>query len=286
MGMRVLALGAMGAAGLAAATAGIVAARGLQGRWGIDPDESVRPLPGDDLVTRTDAVDTRVVDIDAPVERVWPWLVQMGYGRAGWYSYDVLDMDEPSALAIEQRWQTLAVGDIMPTHPGGGFAVRVLDAPRALVLYLDRAMVEEQERAAKAAKQAGATEPAGVDAATANVRATSAYLGQTVKGDFAASWAFVLEPRDDGGTRLVERFRVRMDAPSGAEPLMRVARAFLGFGVFVMARRQMLGIKDRAEGRFGAARRSFPIHAGGGVDAAGPAAAAAPTQASEAAVPA
>lgn len=258
MGMRVLVLGAAGAAA-AAAWAGITAARSLHEGWGVDPAASKRPMPGDDLVAETDAVDTRVIDIDAPVERVWPWLVQMGYGRAGWYSYDALDMDEPSALAVEERWQSLAVGDIMPTHPGGGFAVKVLDAPHALVLYLDRATVEEQDRAAKEAR---GTSPSGIDAATPNVRATGAYLGRTVKGDFAASWAFELEQREDGGTRLIERFRVRMEAPDKAERLMDVARGLLGFGVFVMTRRHMLGVKDRAEGRFGAPRRSFPIHPG------------------------
>ena len=68
----------------------------------------------------------------------------------------------------------------------------------------------------------------------------------------AASWAFVLEPRDDG-TRLVERFRVTMAPPTSASGrtggVAGFARSLLGFGVFVMVRRQMLGIRDRAEGR-------------------------------------
>lgn len=253
MGMRVVALCAIGTAAAAAAWAGLTVARDLRDRWGVDPVASKRPLPGDELVGEADASDTRVVDIDAPVERVWPWLVQMGYGRAGWYSYDALDMDEPSALTVEERWQSLAVGDVMPTHPGGGFVVKVLDAPHAMVLYLDRAIAEQQEREAKERE-------GGIEAATANVRVTGAYLGQTVKGDFAASWAFVLEPREGGGTRLIERFRVRMEAPGAAERLMRLARGLLGFGVLVMTRRHMLGVKDRAEGRFGPPRRSFPIH--------------------------
>ncbi|MEZ4597021.1 MAG: hypothetical protein R3C32_09400 [Chloroflexota bacterium] len=257
--MRVAALGAVGAAAVTAVAAGIAAGRSLHDRWGVDPDESARRLPGDDLVDQADAVDTRVIDIDAPVDKVWPWLVQMGYGRGGWYSYDVLDMNEPSALDIEARWQSLAVGDVMPTHPGGGFVVKVLDAPTTLVLYIDRAIVEQQEREAKEPRD---DRPSGVDAATSNVRATGAYLGQAVQGDFAASWAFVLKPGAHDGTRLVERFRVRMEAPAKAQPFMRVARACLGFGVFVMTRRQMLGIKDRAEGRFGAPKRSFPIHPG------------------------
>ncbi len=254
--IRSLALGTAVAAGAAAAYAGIRVVRDKQAHWGVDPSASGRPMPGDDLVPEPDAVDTRVIDIDAAVDRVWPWLVQMGYGRAGWYSYDALDMDEPSTLAIEERWQTLAVGDTMPTHPGGGFEVKVLEAPDSLVLYLDRAMVEAQEQAAEEAKDNG------VGAATANVRATSTYLSQAVQGDFAASWAFRLESRGEGKSRLIERFRVRMEAPAKAQRFLGVARGALGFGVFVMTRRHMLGVKDRAEGQFGPDKRSFPIHPG------------------------
>jgi hypothetical protein len=260
--IRSLALGATIAAGVAAAWAGLRVVRDSHAHWGVDATESARPLPGDGLVPEPDAVDTRVIDIDAAVDAVWPWLVQMGYGRAGWYSYDALDMDEPSALTIEERWQSLAVGDIVPTHPDGGFVVKVLEAPESLVLYLDRAMVEAQERAAEETKRGG------VAAATANVRATSTYLSQAVQGDFAASWAFRIETRGEGKSRLIERFRVRMEAPAKAQPVMGLARGFLGFGVFLMTRRHMLGVKDRAEGRFGPDRRSFPIHPGAHIDAA------------------
>ena len=124
--IRLLALGAAGTAAMTAAWAGIHVVRDAQAHWGVDPTESDRMMPGDDLVDGPDAIDTRAIDIDAPVEAVWPWLVQMGYGRAGWYSYDVFDMDVPSALSVEQRWQSLAIGDILPTHPGGGFEVKVL----------------------------------------------------------------------------------------------------------------------------------------------------------------
>jgi hypothetical protein len=62
--------------------------------------------------------------------------------------------------------------------------------------------------------------------------------------EFAASWAFALEPLDDGRTRLIERFRVRFD---GAAPGFRLIGPIMGFGVFVMVRRQLLGIRDRAE---------------------------------------
>ena len=80
--------------------AGITLSRVAQWRrtWGIDPREATKPLAGDDLVPVTSAVETRGITIDAPPEAVWPWLVQMGYGRAGWYSYDQLDMKGKSAV--------------------------------------------------------------------------------------------------------------------------------------------------------------------------------------------
>jgi hypothetical protein len=63
---------------------------------------------------------------------------------------------------------------------------------------------------------------------------------------FAASWAFVLRPLDDGRrTRLVERLRVRIPAPEG--PAASAMANLFGLGVFVMTRKQMLGIRDRAE---------------------------------------
>ena len=71
---------------------------------------------------------------------VWPWLVQMGFGRAGWYSYDQMNQKAPSADEIAPEWQTLAVGDTMPAHSAGGFVVKILEPERALVLYVDNEM--------------------------------------------------------------------------------------------------------------------------------------------------
>ena len=105
--------------------------------WGVVPDEATRELPGDELVPDAQAIDTRGIIIEAPPERIWPWLVQMGYGRGGWYSIDQLDMRGKSADRIVEAWQDLAVGDVVPTHPGGGFTVRLLERNRALVLFGD-----------------------------------------------------------------------------------------------------------------------------------------------------
>jgi len=227
----------------AGAAIGFVKARAQFRTWGIDPEEAAKPLPGDEIVPDAEAIDTRGIDIAAPAKDVWPWLVQMGYGRAGWYSYDELDMDRPSADRIVPELQHLEVGDLLPTHPGGGFVVKIIEPKKALVVYADRALVQSQAADAKAAGET-------LDDASTNVRATGAYLDAAMRGDFQASWAFVLEPRPGGHTRLVERFRGHMELPDdGPAFAPALAGKALLFGLFVMVRRQMQGIRDRAEGR-------------------------------------
>ena len=234
---RLFVIGA--AAASAAAAYGFVQARTAFRGWGIDPAEGAKHLPGDELVAAPEAIDTRGIDIDAPPAEVWPWLVQMGYGRAGWYSYDELDMDRPSADRIVPELQHIEVGDVLPTHPGGGFEVRSVEPEAALVLYADRALVNAQAEAA----------PEGLETAATNVRAAGAYLDASMPGEFQASWAFVLEPLPGSRTRLIERFRGHMEPPEGRPAPPAIAGKALLFGLFVMVRRQMLGIRDRAEGR-------------------------------------
>ena len=68
------------------------------------------PLPGDDLVAEASAIETRGIEINATPKEVWPWLAQMGYGRAGWYSYDALDMNLPSPSKIDRpspNWRSV-----------------------------------------------------------------------------------------------------------------------------------------------------------------------------------
>jgi hypothetical protein len=224
----------------AGATAGAIAAwkLALEPRyreWGVDPEDGAKALPGDDLVPEPTVVDTRAIEIAAPPATVWPWLVQMGYGRAGWYSYDAVDMTGSSEDRIVPEWQSLAVGDTMPTHPAGGFHVAELEPERALVLYIDEAMVAEEARAAETHTD--------VDAGSANIRATGAAMGAWFPKDFTASMAMVLEPVGSDATRLVVRYRVRM----GETPATRVTGPLMGMGIFAMTRKQMLGIRDRAE---------------------------------------
>jgi hypothetical protein len=201
--------------------------------WGFDPVEATRELPGDELVPEPTAIETRGITIAAPPEAVWPWLVQMGYGRGGWYSYDALDMKGSSAAAIDPELQHIAVGDTMPTDPDGGFEVRIVEPERALVLYVDPEIVARR-------RPAGAV-PSEI---APGVALSGRFLETATPPQFSAAWAFVLEPVDGGQTRLIERFRARMETTS---PGAQVLGPALTFGIFVMTRRQMLGIKARAE---------------------------------------
>jgi hypothetical protein len=135
----------LGAAGFLAAVAVLTAAalgyRWVLGpwhrHWGATRAEADAPLPGDELVHEANGT-TRSIDIAAPPDAVWPWLVQIGFGRAGWYSYDWIDNDgRPSASTIVPDLQDLAVGDRIPMTPDAGFVVRALDPPHHLVAVSD-----------------------------------------------------------------------------------------------------------------------------------------------------
>ena len=250
---RMLTLGAigLGAAGLGAAAAFELRIHPMWRSWGIDPEEASRALPGDDLIADATVVDTRGITIDAPPSAVWPWLVQMGYGRAGWYSYDALDMRGASARAIVPEWQRTQVGDRLPTDPNGGFRVKVLEPERAMVLYLDPAELAERARLARPAAadqtavDATATpESARADKVPPGLAMSGGLMGAAIAGAFGASWAFVLEPLPGDRTRLIERYRVWFGAGTPKSPIVGQA---MGLGVFIMTRRQMLGIRDRAE---------------------------------------
>jgi proline iminopeptidase len=81
-------------------------------RWGASDEEVAGPYPGANLVPDGARGPTMAVTIDAPPNQVWPWLVQMGGDRGGWYSWDHLDnAGRSSAQRVHPEWQDLAVGD-------------------------------------------------------------------------------------------------------------------------------------------------------------------------------
>jgi proline iminopeptidase len=105
-------------------------------RWGATDAEVAGPYPGAELVPGGERSATMAVTIDAPPDQVWPWLVQMGWGRGGWYSWDRLDNgSRPSAREVHPEWQDLAVGDYLKFWaPGRG----VMDAYKVAVLEPNR----------------------------------------------------------------------------------------------------------------------------------------------------
>jgi hypothetical protein len=104
--------------------------------WGATPDEVSRPLPGDELVADPTFNATRAITIAAAPDHIWPWLVQVGVTRAGWYSYDILDnLGRRSARRIIPELQGLAPGDVVPMSPNGKQGIRVysMNTPHSMV---------------------------------------------------------------------------------------------------------------------------------------------------------
>jgi hypothetical protein len=172
--------------------------------------ERTRPLPGDDLIANPLSTFTNAVTVHAAPHDVWPWVAQMGVGRAGWYSYDALDNGgEASAACINPELQHLELDMVFPAGPGitDGFTLAAFEPGRFLVLDW-----------------------------------------KTPDGVRLVSWAFVLEPLN-GATRLIVRVRGATGygffgvPPSLTKHIMPVVHAVH----FIMQRKQLLGIAERAQ---------------------------------------
>jgi hypothetical protein len=127
------------AAGTAAVGAYILVFLPWQHRWGATDEEVHRTLPGDDQIPHPDTQWTRAITVQAKAADIWPWLVQIGQGRGGHYSYPWLEklmgLRVEHADQINPVWQHLKEGDIIPAEPGGGgYWVITVEAGRALVL--------------------------------------------------------------------------------------------------------------------------------------------------------
>ena len=107
-------------------------------RWGATDAEVAAPMPADDLVPGCQSRCTRAITIDAPADEVWAWLVQVGFGKAGFYSNDLLDnVGHPSADRVIPRFQHPAVGDWVPmfskVNDVTAFTIASIDPPHQLV---------------------------------------------------------------------------------------------------------------------------------------------------------
>src|SRR6202162_2352016 len=126
------------AASMAAIVYGVWVRRRLW-RWGATDEEVAGPYPGADLVPGGERGGTMAVTIEVPSDQVWPWLVQMGGDRGGWYSWDRLDNGgRPSAQEVHPEWQDLALGDYVKywtrSGPVDAWEVAALEPTRFLGL--------------------------------------------------------------------------------------------------------------------------------------------------------
>jgi hypothetical protein len=205
-----------GVGGVAAIAAYAFVMRPWLLRWGTTLDEAGQPLPGDELVARPILETTRAITIQASATEIWPWLVQMGQGRGGFYSYDRLEnlsgLDIHNADTLEPKFQNLQIGDLIPFWRGGGVQVIGLDPPRALVL-------------------AGRFDGAGLD--------------ELRGGGAGGSWVFVLRVLNEHTTRLIVRTRVANFPPFWVS--VWLVRVLLEPTHFIMERRMLMGIKERVD---------------------------------------
>jgi hypothetical protein len=203
----------------AGAVAGYLALQWLGRGYGATRAERRRRLPGDELTRDPMAVTTHAITIGTPAERIWPWLVQMGWHRGAWYTARWVDRllfpaNDPSAERLIPGFQRLRAGDRIPDGPpesGCEFVVAQLDPGRHLVLHSDN------------------------------------HLPSGWKERFGAwmdwTWAFVLDDLGNGTTRFIFRSRLR------AGPWWFAASYVLGVvpADFIMSRQMLRGVKTRAE---------------------------------------
>lgn len=188
-------------------------------KWGATEQDVKRSLPGDDRVPAPKLNATHAITIRAPVDQVWAWLIQIGQGRGGFYSYEFIEnwlgADIHNANRILPEYQNLKVGDTVPLASNGiGMPVALLEANKTLVLHGDTR-----------------TDP-------------NAIPGMKPGDFFNVVWGWHLDPIGDHTTHLVERWRVDWNPSVKNWIYMRL---FLEPGAFIMSRKMLLGIKQRAE---------------------------------------
>jgi hypothetical protein len=208
--------GTVAAVGGAALTAYLLAGRPWHLRWGATAEEARVALPGDGLVPHPKSVCTRALTIRVRPDEVWPWLAQIGEDRGGFYSYawieNLIGCELQNADEIVPEWQPVEAGD---------------------TVWLSRWWNERFGS------------PSYLLVAAVDPGKSLVLCSATVEGKRDAfSWAFVLRKQDEHQTRLIVRSR------SDWAPGLGSALFNRGVGEpahFVMERKMMLGIKQRAE---------------------------------------
>jgi hypothetical protein len=187
-------------------------------QWRATPEERRAKLPGDELIWDAGTSTTHAITIHAPAVDVWPWLVQMGCDRAGFYSYDRLDNGGvPSAMKILPQYQKLRLGDILPSRPGSEEGFQVLRIETNTLLLLGSYLGVPGFR----------NLPWDADHPAAYMQST---------------WLFLLQQQGDA-TRLIVRFRNVVKPRAFGMLLNTVMRP----AHVIMQRKQLLNLRKRAE---------------------------------------
>lgn len=175
------AIGILACLGVVAVAGYALVSRPIVASLGTTRTERGAPMPGDELLSEWKLGYTQAVTIRAPADKVWPWLAQVGYRRAGWYNLDVINRSlapeffidgRRSSVVVHPELQGLRLGDELAIHPMLSLAIVGLEPGRTLVLAKG---TESQARAAP--------------------------------DDTAVVWTFILVPVDAETTRLVVRYR-------------------------------------------------------------------------------
>jgi hypothetical protein len=197
--------------------------RPRRARWGATDPEVMKKLPGDELMPHPKWGFTHAVTIKTPVAEVWPWIVQIGQGRGGFYSYEFLEnlvgCDIHNADRIIPDFQNLKVGDaIKLAAKVPGLPVAVVELNHALVLHVK---------------------------ADTLITSGAKFGEPKTQRYFSTNWLWVLEKIDERTTRLISRFL--MDYSPGLGNRLTYGTCSVEPISFVMSRKMLLGIKQRAE---------------------------------------
>ena len=190
-------------------------------RWGATDAEIQMALPGDEMVPNPVQASTRAITIQAPPEKVWPWLVQIGQGRGGLYSYDWLEnlvgCDIHTIDRILPELQQLKVGDQVRMGKPEGYPLFVVtDIQPNKVLILS-----------------------GADPKTGQVTRPDALPSEYTNG----VWIMYLNPIDEHTTRLIIRNRLAYNLNVGNTLVWRITEGLQ----FVMEQKMIRTLKERAE---------------------------------------
>ena len=195
--------------------------RCLRMHWGANKDDIQLDLPGDDYLDSCNWSYTQAITIHAPSTSVWSWLAQIGQGRGGFYSYEMLEntvgCDIHNANEIKPALQDITIGDKIKLHPEmPGMPVHILEKDKSLVILAD--------------SRIGGS-PVPVETKENNY--------------FVATWGFYFLDIDNNTSRFISRYRC--EYPSSFKNHLYYGKYTVEPISEIMQIQMLKGIKKRAE---------------------------------------